>query len=460
MHSLRLRLLRFSAATLITAASICTIAVTHAADNSFVSSESSSSSDDNTHNALAGSGMNLQPGVGTIIIDQISGSGSQTIGEWTLITPTNDQQTGSRPSTVITDAHAGNYTIFTKLPTGASANFRVYRNDNIDSIVDKTQTTFRLGNDEAIHIVIHYTITNVGQISVQSDPIGLSFHMTGPNDSHFTGVTPASFQSVAAGQYQVQYDQLDGCSLPSPQSLKLQENSRIDFNIRISCATADALRAKQQQNQTNDVAHISITSGGQTAVINDVPQNAWFAPYVVSVAKFGILSGYQDAKGKLTGEYGPSNNVTVAELAKIAHKIAGVSVDPFLKRLPINTKAQGAWYSPYIASAEDQGWTIYSSATVDPNRPATRGEVLVTLLQALDVPLAWQTGTVFTDVNRRTAYAGAIETASAAGLVDGRKDANGNLTNEFGPADPINRAELAKILSQMIDTYKTVGTGK
>ena len=137
-----------------------------------------------------------------------------------------------------------------------------------------------------------------------------------------------------------------------------------------------------------------------------------------------------------------------------------MSVDPFLKRLPINTKAQGAWYSPYIASAEDQGWTIYSSATVDPNRPATRGEVLVTLLQALDVPLAWQTGTVFTDVNRRTAYAGAIETASAAGLVDGRKDANGNLTNEFGPADPINRAELAKILSQMIDTYKTVGTGK
>jgi|CXWL01.1.fsa_nt_gi hypothetical protein len=396
--------------------------------------------------------------MGTIIVDQKNGSGADTIGEWTLIMPTNEQKTGAAPTRSVTEAPAGNYSILIKLPTGASATIRVYRNDNFESLSERPQTTFRLGNGETMRIVIHYTITRVGLVSVQSDPSGLSFRLTGPNNLRLSGTTPASFFNVAEGQYQVKYDEIEGCHLPAAQSLKLLENSRVDFDMRVSCPFADALREELAKTQNSETGRITITSDDQTVVIQDVPQNSWFAPYIVNVAKFGILSGYKDAKGKLTGEYGPSNNVTVAELSKIAHKIAGIDTLSFEKRHPINLKAQKAWFSPFIASAEERGWTIFSSTTVNPNRPATRGEVLVTLLQALDVPLQWQTGTFFTDVTTRTAYAGAIETATSANIVEGRKDAEGNLTNDFGPSDPINRAELAKILSQMIDTYKTAGS--
>ena len=80
--------------------------------------------------------------------------------------------------------------------------------------------------------------------------------------------------------------------------------------------------------------------------------------------------------------------------------------------------------------------------------------MLVTLYQALDLPLQWQKGKTFSDVTTRTAYAGAIETAATKKIVEGRKDDKGNDIGTFGPTDPINRAELAKVLSKMIDTYR------
>jgi len=138
--------------------------------------------------------------------------------------------------------------------------------------------------------------------------------------------------------------------------------------------------------------------------------------------------------------------------------MAGISTDAFAVTPPQNTAAAGTWFAPFFASAESRGWTIFNSATVDPSRAATRGEVLVTLYQALDLPLFWQKGNVFTDVTTRTDYAGAIETAAAKKIVEGRTDDKGNDLHTFGPSDPINRAELAKILSKMNDVYRISGS--
>ncbi len=172
--------------------------------------------------------------------------------------------------------------------------------------------------------------------------------------------------------------------------------------------------------------------------------------------KKGVLSGYRNEQGELTGEFGPANSVTIAELAKIAHKIGGVNEEAFAAQNPMNPLAVNMWATPFFASAEARGWTIFSEtgSFIDPARPATRGEVLVTLLQALNIPLQWQTGALFTDVSARTPYAAAVETAAKEGIVEGRKDADGKPLNLFGPTDPINRAEMAKLLVTLMTKYK------
>ncbi len=171
---------------------------------------------------------------------------------------------------------------------------------------------------------------------------------------------------------------------------------------------------------------------------------------MTAVTKVGVMSGYRDANGAPAGEFGPGNNVNVAELAKIAHAVAGLS-ELTSGEGAVNPKAEG-WYRGIIGSAEQRGWTIYADGTIDPTRAATRGEVLVTLLQALNVNMTWQTGAVYKDVSLRTPYAAAIETATREGLVAGTTASDGSKT--FAPASPINRAELAKMLAVAVQKYK------
>ena len=50
---------------------------------------------------------------------------------------------------------------------------------------------------------------------------------------------------------------------------------------------------------------------------DDVSESAWFAKFVAFGATKNIVSGYKDAQGALTGRFGPNNNATRAEAAKI-----------------------------------------------------------------------------------------------------------------------------------------------
>ena len=54
----------------------------------------------------------------------------------------------------------------------------------------------------------------------------------------------------------------------------------------------------------------------------DTGEKQWFTGFVQGISDRQIVSGYRDASGNLTGEYGPGNNVTVAEILKIAINVA------------------------------------------------------------------------------------------------------------------------------------------
>ncbi len=390
-------------------------------------------------------------GIGTITIEQ-KNAFDGVIGSWYLFKPEQQEQTGEGMSTTITDTPAGTYTIIVEVPDGMSPTIRLYRDTEQLEFVQRPQLTFKLAHGEHLTVGIHYSKSKVGTVSVQSDPPGINFTVTGPNSFLETGVTPASYENMSEGQYKVQYDALPGCVLPAPKSAQLQDKGRASFNIVISCSAADKLRKRDTSKSEEFVV---VTIDGENVTLRDVPKDSWFATHVFDAARKEVLAGYKDANGIPTGEFGPGNNVTVAELAAIAHRLNGISTETFAGKNPENPAALNVWFSPFIASAEQRGWTIYNDATIDPLRPATRAEVVVTFLQALDIPLRWQKGSMFTDVTTRTRFSAAIETAAGDKIISGRTDSAGKPLNLFAPTEPINRAETAKIISSIFAVYKS-----
>lgn len=394
----------------------------------------------------------IPAGTATITVEQVSlAEGVQ--GSWLLSYPDHTQHTGTVAAEVLTDVPSGNYVIYANLPNGTLSTIRIYKSGVLDRFLERQQTPFAVYPGDDIRIAIHYRLDKTGTISVQSDPEGTAFTVSGPDGASYQGTTPQTYEGVPEGQYKVQYESFgEGCVKPAPKANQLVEDSRISFDITFDCDAATKFRARQDKDSKK---YLTIVADGKDVQLQDVQQSDWFSQYVFEAAKRNILSGYRDAAGNPTGTFGPGNNVTVAELGKIAHRMAGISEDAFKNTAPKNGSGANQWFSPFLASSENRGWIIYAAGTIDPVRPATRGEVLVTLMQAFDVPLKWQKGNVFTDVPATHPYAAAIETAANDKVVAGRMGADGKSTGLFDPEAPITRAEIAKIITTILDTYKS-----
>lgn len=208
------------------------------------------------------------------------------------------------------------------------------------------------------------------------------------------------------------------------------------------------------ENQGPESPFVQFSVDGKIVTLTDVPVTSWFGPFVRDAADRGIVSGYRNERGEFTGLYGPGNNVTLEELAKMAFIAAGLSRGE-CPVLPKNPLAQNRWSTPYIACAENEGFAVFADGTVDILRPATRSEVTITVLQAFGAELrdTAPVGTKLKDVTDSTLFSSAIYAAIQDRVVSGDTDSAGNPTGMFRPADPINRAEVAKILSAAIQVY-------
>jgi hypothetical protein len=387
----------------------------------------------------------------SVNIDITQTSAIQALGTWTLLKPTQDSVAGQDATKVLSGLDAGHYTLIDQPPSGTTVHITLERNGVKEQTVDYPQITFDANDGDAVSIGIRYELTNTGKVGVNSDPSGVRFTLRGPNDLLRDGVTPASYEGMAIGNYSVQYWPDGGCTNPAPKSALLQKDSAVYFSVTIRCETLKTV-AKPEESDT-----LSADVNGATVTFTDVAKDAWYAPFAGAVARQGIITGYTDETGKPTGLYGPMNTVTVVELAKIAHIAAGIDEHGYGGQ-PRNPAAVGQWFTRYVADAENRGWSIYTD-DADLARPVTRAEVLDTLLHALDIPLRWAKGGVFQDVTMRTPYASAVETAHALGIADGATDENGALTGMFHPLDPINRAEMAKLLITIQEMRKKQAAG-
>lgn len=177
-------------------------------------------------------------------------------------------------------------------------------------------------------------------------------------------------------------------------------------------------------------------------LFKDVPLDAWFSPYVSYLVEEKIAQGYHDVDGNPNGVFGVANPVTYAEVLKMALAAAKIPVTGLPP--PRNTFARGTWAAAYVAKAEAQNIPLILP-DLDVHGPATRAEVVAILLNVLDLPVAPKAETDFTDIPANHPYAKAIATAYIYGLVQGNPDGT------FRPDDPINRAEVAKLVGLLLE---------
>ncbi|MBT3293158.1 S-layer homology domain-containing protein [Candidatus Peregrinibacteria bacterium] len=387
--------------------------------------------------------LSAQESTTVLKIDQRSPNG--IIGEWTLIKPGNKRATLTKLSQTFNEVEEGLYTLMVTPPSGATTIIEKYLEEDLIEQVDHPQLSFEIEAGVHTNIIISYTFVRVGIVSVNSEPAGLKYSLEGPNGYESTGTTPESYQEMPVGMYSATFEPITDCAEPKPISDILEKDSRINFSITLACEGLEDLAVTQIQNTS--FKYVQSVIDGNKVVFFDVPISEWYAPYIQTVIKSGVMSGYKDENGNLSGSFGPGNNVTMAELLKVAHELSDIDENAVSGRAN-NILSKSTWFERYMNSAETLNWLAYQDHRLDPGKNATRSEVIVTLLQALQVPRQWSTGEAFTDIERSTLYSSSVETAALDGLVNGYEDGS------FRPNDSINRAEMAKIISQAILLYK------
>ena len=108
-----------------------------------------------------------------------------------------------------------------------------------------------------------------------------------------------------------------------------------------------------------------------------------------------------------------------------------------------------------MKKAEDLKLTVFQN-NPDVHSPATRGEVVQTILEVLGFPIT-KTLSTFSDVPPSHPHSAAIALAAFAGFVEGDRGPDGQPLNRFRPDDNINRAEVAKIIALAAEV---VGEGR
>ncbi len=175
----------------------------------------------------------------------------------------------------------------------------------------------------------------------------------------------------------------------------------------------------------------------------DTDDNEWFTSFVASLSSEGIVGGYKDANGNLTGQFGPADPVLVSQVLKMALESAGLGQadgEPELRQ------ARDSWARGYVKQAENLRLSIVSGLD-NLDRKATRGEVVRVILEVAGVRPADVRQSSFSDVSSSDPNMPFIEAAKESNIISGDSG-----SNTFRPNDSINRAEVSKIISNAL-TY-------
>ena len=175
------------------------------------------------------------------------------------------------------------------------------------------------------------------------------------------------------------------------------------------------------------------TYGGE---FEDVPESAWYYPYVTAAFEYGFVSG----KGE--GRFDPDGSITLAETLVIADQIHSI-----YRGKEIDRTADGSWYTPYVKYAVQSG-IIAEGTYADYTAKATRAQFAAIMAKALPDEALPEIAEVRTipDVPASADYAEPVYKLYNAGIVSG-SDGYGT----FHPESDIKRSEVSVIALNLAD---------
>lgn len=193
----------------------------------------------------------------------------------------------------------------------------------------------------------------------------------------------------------------------------------------------------QFTTSTPDTASVSVP---KTITPFEDITGSWAKPYIENLYAKGLISGVD------TAHYSPDTNMTRAEFIKIAIGMAGIA-HPDVIKTTFSDISASEWYAPYIQAAYEHKLVKgYANNMFKPNQPISRAEAVKILLHAAGVNVeTTEFIPIFPDIKSFYWYAKYVIYAAKNGIVNGYEDGT------FGPDNSITRAEVAKIVSIMLD---------
>lgn len=255
--------------------------------------------------------------------------------------------------------------------------------------------------------------------------------------------------SVKNAEFQALQNRLAGYNFYGQASEEIQSELE-DF-----VAQSTSLSEPQQQQKIKELqakADQAVTNSREEKYkdgvipFKDTDDNEWYTQYVASLFERGIVSGYKDSNGNLTGQFGPGDSVLVSQVLKIALEASG---DGESEGEPNLDQAKNHWSKGYVKQAENIGLSIVKGLD-NLDRPATRAEVVRIILEIAGVDPQDVEQSSFTDVSSSNPNIDYIEEAKNLGIISGDSG-----QNTFRPNDGINRGEVTKITFKFLNQFFT-----
>lgn len=203
------------------------------------------------------------------------------------------------------------------------------------------------------------------------------------------------------------------------------------------------------------IAEVEISHTGECGSYKFTDVNGhWAKDYIVKLYDTAVVSG------KDSSHFAPDDNISRAELAKIALNAFGETLLTKQEVLDsgngnkFSDVSESDWFYTYIFSLYNSAGALtgYADGTFRPNAPITRAEALKMLISSgimVEFP-DMENGAEFSDVDPQSWYIYYVKNAVKYGFIEGYSD------DTFRPNAYITRAEAAKITVKIQEYLKTL----
>lgn len=175
----------------------------------------------------------------------------------------------------------------------------------------------------------------------------------------------------------------------------------------------------------------------------DVAKDAWHYKYVETAVKNGVLGGYMDASGKKTGKFGPGDNVTREQFAKMAYNALALKKNtdggPHFSDV-----AADRWSYEFVESLYN--WSVvdgYADKTFKADRNINRAEISKMVVGAMN-PVKRAAAFSLSSAASKSSTSAELTFSDDVDTTDGAKAANYSVKESGGTATLAVSAAVVK----------------